>query len=111
MASVSLAEPVVGSEDNRTVTLVATVGAPSNPSRPVEIHWCVTEATIPAEFKGGRGPATLVFAPGTFDPGTYNVKCFVVDPDDESTDEADETFTIPKQEPVVYTPPVVSIAP
>lgn len=111
MASVSLAVPTVGSEDNPSVTLVATPGAPSDPNQPIQIHWCVTEGSIPAGFKGGRGPATVVFAPGTFDPGTYNVKCFVVDPADASTAEANRTFTITKQSATVYTPPTVAIAP
>lgn len=99
MASVTLAVPTVGSVDNPTVTLVATPGAPLDASKPIEIHWCVTEGTIPAGYKGGRGPSTVVFAPGTFDPGTYNVKCFVVDPTDGSTAEANRTFTIVKKEP------------
>lgn len=96
MASVSLAVPVVGTDSNRIVTLVATPGAPLDPANPVQIHWCVTEGTIPGGFKGARGSATLIFSPGSLDPGTYNVKCFVVDPTDNSTAEANRTFTIPK---------------
>ncbi|AEC53070.1 hypothetical protein SCRM01_124c [Synechococcus phage S-CRM01] len=95
-ASVSLAVPVVGSEDNRTVTLDATVGAPADPRRPVHIYWTVVTSTIPAGFRGGRGARTVVFAPGTFSPGTYNVKCVVYDPTDDTEAEANRTFVIPK---------------
>jgi hypothetical protein len=99
MASVSLAVPTVGPADNRTVTIVATPGAPSVASKPVEIYWTVVQSTIPAGFRGGRGPATLVFAPGTFDPGTYNVRCLVYDPGNDTTAEASRTFNIPKADP------------
>lgn len=110
-ASVTLASPTVGNENNRTVTIQATVGAPADASKPVQIHWCVIKGTIPAGYVGGRGPATLVFAPGCLDPGDYNVKCVVIDPSDATTAEANKTFTIPKAAATVYTPPVVSVAP
>lgn len=95
MASVSLAVPTVGPAENRSVTLVATPGAPINASKPVEIYWTTIKGTIPSGYQGGRGVATVVFAAGTFDPGTYNVKVVVVDPSDGSTAQADRTFVIP----------------
>lgn len=111
MASVTLADPVVGDLDNQSVTLVATPGAPSDPAKPIEIHWAVTEGAIPNGYKGGRGPARVVFGPGSLDPGTYNVKCFVVDPGDNSTAEANETFVIVKSDAFAFTPPSVTVAP
>jgi hypothetical protein len=89
-ASVSLAAPVVGSADNRSVTIVATP-TPAN----CLIYWAVSKATLPAGHKGGLGPSTLVFAPGAFDPGTYNVACHVVNPTDGTTGNATSTFAIP----------------
>lgn len=110
-ASVTLAAPVVGPAENRTVTITATVGAAADPTRPVHIHWTTIAAAIPAGYRGGRGASQLVFAPGTFDPGVYNVKCVVVDPSDGTSAEDDEAFTIPKLSAVVYTPPIVTVAP
>ena len=108
-ASVTLGTPTVGTEDNRTVTIVATPGAPAVASKPVEIYWTVVQSDIPDGFRGGRGPATLVFGAGTFDPGTYNVKCFVYDPGDDTSAEADDTFEIGKVEPHLLPEPAVAV--
>lgn len=95
MASVTLDSPVVGSASNRGVTIVANPGAPINPKKPVHLHWCIVQSTIPDGYKGGRGGTRIYLPPGSCDPGTYNVKCVAVDPSDGSTAQANATFVLP----------------
>jgi hypothetical protein len=91
-ASVSLAGPIVGDENNRSVKIVATP-SPEN----CLLYWTVIRGKIPAGHKGGLGPSTLIFSPGSLDPGTYNVACHAVNPEDNTTSDSTTTFTIPMQ--------------
>jgi hypothetical protein len=80
----------VGDANNRSVTITAT----PTPATCI-LYWTVTKGTIPAGYKGGPGPAVLVFGAGSLEPGAYNVACHAVNPTDNTFGNATSTFTIP----------------